>query len=115
MDFKKDNKELYDKTNEHFNNKARKECLWERFASSRKLSKCARPGLSHKGHIMASSHNPSLDRPQKRVQYKFWIQDKYNFLKTHMRCKGPSKSSGFKSQARGASASAASAHISIAP
>ena len=29
--------EMYDKTNKHFKDKARKECLWERFANSRKL------------------------------------------------------------------------------
>ena len=39
-----------------------------------------------------------------------WIQDKFNFLKTHIRRKGLSKSSCFKSPQRGASASAASAH-----
>ena len=36
--FVKDHKELYDKTNEHFKDKVRKKCLWERFANSRKLS-----------------------------------------------------------------------------
>ena len=38
MDFVKDNKEVYDKTHEHFKDKTRKECLWERFANSHKLS-----------------------------------------------------------------------------
>ena len=38
MDFVKDHEELYDKINEHFKDKARKECLWERLANSRKLS-----------------------------------------------------------------------------
>ena len=38
VDFVKDHEELYDKTNEHFQDKARKECLWEIFASSCKLS-----------------------------------------------------------------------------
>ena len=30
--------ELYNKTNEHFKDKARKKCLWEQFANSHKLS-----------------------------------------------------------------------------
>ena len=34
VDFVKDHEE----TNEHFNNKARKECLWDRFTNSGKLS-----------------------------------------------------------------------------
>ena len=38
VDFVKDHEELYDKNNEHFKDKARKECLWEQFANSRKLS-----------------------------------------------------------------------------
>ena len=32
MDFAKDHEELYHKTDEHCKAKARKECLWERFA-----------------------------------------------------------------------------------
>ena len=38
VDFVKDNNNLYEKTNEHFKDKARKECLWEKFANSHKLS-----------------------------------------------------------------------------
>ena len=38
VDFVKDHEELYDKTNVHFKHKARKDCLWERFARSYKLS-----------------------------------------------------------------------------
>ena len=38
VDFVKDHEELYNKTNEHFKDQARKECLWERFANSLKLS-----------------------------------------------------------------------------
>ena len=34
MDFVKDHEELYDKTNEHFKEKTRKECLSERFTNS---------------------------------------------------------------------------------
>ena len=37
VDFVMDHEELY-KTNKHFKDKARKECLWEKFANSRKLS-----------------------------------------------------------------------------
>ena len=38
VDFVKDHEELYDKTDEQFKDKARKEGLWERFANSHKLS-----------------------------------------------------------------------------
>ena len=38
VDFVKDYEELYNKTNDHFKDKARKVCLWERFANSHSLS-----------------------------------------------------------------------------
>ena len=34
----KDLRDLYDKTNEHFEERTRKECLWERFTNSRNVS-----------------------------------------------------------------------------
>ena len=37
VDIVKAHEELYDKTNEHFKDKVRKECLWVRFANSCKL------------------------------------------------------------------------------
>ena len=39
VDFGKDQKELYDKNTEHFKDKARKECLWERFTNSHKYAR----------------------------------------------------------------------------
>ena len=38
VDFVKDHQEHYDKTHKKFEDKARKDFLWERFGSSRKLS-----------------------------------------------------------------------------
>ena len=38
VDFLKDHGELYNKINKHFKDKARKDCLWKRFASSHNLS-----------------------------------------------------------------------------
>ena len=64
VDFVKDHDELYDKTKEHFKDKARKECLWERFASC--LSRCARLGLNPKGLSITNSCSPSLVRLQKK-------------------------------------------------
>ena len=58
-EFVKDHKEIYSKINAHVKYKARKECLWERFANSCKLSvkvckTCPR------------TRNPHLNRPEKR-------------------------------------------------
>ena len=38
VNFVKDHEELYDKAIEQFKDKAMRECLWDRFANSRKLS-----------------------------------------------------------------------------
>ena len=38
VNFVKDHEELYDKTSEQFKDKAGKECLWERFTSTHRLS-----------------------------------------------------------------------------
>ena len=57
------------------------------------LSRCARPGLGHIGL-------------KEMMEHQNWIQDKFEFLRLHIRLKGLNKLSGFKSQARGASTSA---------
>ena len=66
VDFVKDHKELYDKTYEHIKDKVRKKCLTPIVASF--LSKCARPGLIHKIHIIAGSSNPNLVSHQTKRQ-----------------------------------------------
>ena len=64
MDFVKDHKELY-KTNEHFKDKARKECLWEMFTNSHNLSvKVSK--VKPKGLAMPNSDRPSLVCLQKK-------------------------------------------------
>ena len=103
--FVKDHKELYDKTNEHFKDKARKKCFWEQFDNSSKLSsKVCKTWFdlqtTHYGKMTQSNVN----------QRQNWIQDKFGFLRSHIRCKGLTKLLSFKTQPRGASASAASAH-----
>ena len=73
------------------------------------LPRCARPGVSHKGHVTASSCKSGQALKQ-MTEFQNWIQDKFGFLRLHIRCKGLSKFSGFKSLAQRASASAALAH-----
>ena len=88
----KDHEELYDKNNEHFKDKPRKECFWERIANSGKLSvKVCKTWFE-----------------SQRTCYDKLKQSKSG--QVYIRCKGLSKSPGFKSQACGASASAVSAH-----
>ena len=60
VDLIKDHEQLYHKTHEKFKDKAKKDCLWERFVSSHELSmcaRCARLGLNSKGPAMENSHS----------------------------------------------------------
>ena len=113
VDFVKDHEGLYNKTNEHFKDKARKECLWEQFANSRKL--CVKVcktwfelQTTRYGNLTQSK---SGQAPKEMMECQTLIQGKLGFLRSHIRHRGLSKWSGFKSQVQGASASAATAHI----
>ena len=106
VDFVKDHEET--KTNEHFKNKARKESLWKELARSRNLYKTWFD--SQRTRYGKLTQSKSGQAPKEMTERQNWIQCKLGFLKSHMRCKGLSKSSAFKSQAQGASASATTAH-----
>ena len=101
MDFAKDHKESYNKTNEHFKDKARKECLWPRFTNSRKLSvKVQKTWFKCQStHYSKLAQSKSGQAPKEMTERQNWIQNKFNFLKMNIRCKELSKSSGFKSLA----------------
>ena len=96
VDFVKDHKELYYKTNEHLKDKARKECLWEQFTNNHKLSVkvCKTWFDSQKtcyGKLMQSK---SGQAPKEKTERQNWIQDKFGFLRSHIRSKELSKLSG---------------------
>ena len=101
-DFIKQHKELYDKTHDKFKDKHRKEGLWERLAASRNLSvntvkkwfetQCTRYGkLTQTKSGQAAAKNPKRQT---------WLKDCFSFLRGHIRRKGVSKSSVFKSPLR---------------
>ena len=85
VDFVKDHGELYNKTNEHFKDKARKEYLWEQFVNCWFESK-----RTCYGKVMQTKSGQAL----KMTEHQNWIQDKLGFLRSHMRRNGLSKSSG---------------------
>ena len=99
-DFVKDHKELYEKTNEHFKDKARKGCLWERFTNSCKLSVkvCNTWFESQRTHYGKLTQSKSGQTTKEMTECQNLIQDKFGFLRLHIPQKGLSKSSGFKSQ-----------------
>ena len=95
MEFVKQNEELY-KTQTNFKDKQRKEGLWERLAASKKLSvntvkwffaQCTRYGKF--------THMNSGQAVVKNTERQTWLQDSFNFLRSHIRRKGVSKSSTF--------------------
>ena len=107
MHFVKDHEEFYNNNNDHFKNKARKECLWERFTNSRKLSvKVYKTWFDlQRTHYVKVMQSKSGHAPKEIMERQNYIQDKFHFLKSYIRYKRL-KSSGLKSQAQGASASA---------
>ena len=109
VDFVRDKEELYNKTNEHFKDKAIKDCMWERYSSTGNLSvKVCKTQFESQGtRYRKLTQSKSGQAPKEMTERQNWIQNKFNLLKTHIRRKGLSKSSRFKSLQRGASASAA--------
>ena len=53
---------------------------------------------SQRTHYCKLTQSKSGQAPKEMMERQNWIQDKFNFLKIHIRCKGLSKSSGFKSR-----------------
>ena len=96
----------------HFKDKTRKEGPWDRFSNSRNLSVkvCKIWFDSQRTRFGKLTQSKSGQVPAEMTERQKWIQDKFHFLKSHIRRNELSKSSGFKPQARGPSASAASAH-----
>ena len=60
--------------------------------------------------LVRINQSKSNQAPKEMTERQNWIQDKINFLKTHIRHKGLCKYSAFESLARGASASTALTH-----
>ena len=99
VNFVKDHEELFDKTNEQFKDKARKYCLLERFTSCCKLSVnvCKTWFKFQRTHYGKFMQSKSGQAPTEMTERQNWIQYKCNLLKMHIRHKGHSKSSAFKS------------------
>ena len=86
VDFMKDHEELYHKISEHFKDKTRKECLWERFANSRKLSVkvCKTWFELQRTCYCKLMQSNSGQAPKDMIVRQNWIQDKFGFLRWHI-------------------------------
>ena len=94
VDFMKDQEELYNKTSEHFKDKARKESLWEEFKRSRKLSVkvCKTWFDSQRTQYgrLKSGQGPDGNDGMSDLD-----TGQLGFLRSHIKHKGLSKSSAF--------------------
>ena len=108
MEFVKQHEELYDKTNDSFKNKQKKERLWEQLAATRNLpiktvkkwfeTQCTR--------YDKLTQTKSGQAAEKSTERQTWLKDSFSFLRGHIRRKGVSKSSAFKSPQRPSAAAA---------
>ena len=112
VEFVKQHEELYDKTNDSFKDKQKMEGLWEQLAATRNLpvktvkkwfnTQCTRYGKL--------TQLKSGQAAEKSTEWQTWLKDSFSFLQGHIRRKGVSKSSAFKSPQR-PFAAAASASV----
>ena len=99
VEFVKQHEKLYDKTNNSFKDKQKKERLWESLAATRNLpiktvkkwfeAQCTRYGKL--------TQTKSGQAAEKSTERQTWLKDSFSFLQGHIRRKGVSTSSAFKS------------------
>ena len=111
VEFVKQHKELYDKTNDNFKDKQKKERLWEQVAATRNLPMPAKKWFETQHTRYGKlTQTKSGQAAEKSTERRTWLKDSFSFLRGHIRRKGVSKSSAFKSPQR-PSAAAASASV----
>ena len=100
VEFIKQHEELYDKTNNSFKDKQKKEGLCEQPAAVKKWfdTQCTRYGKL--------TQTKSGQAAEKSTEHQAWLKDSFSFLRGHIRRKGVSKSSAFKSPQRPSAATA---------
>ena len=99
VEFVKQHEELYDKTNDSFKDKQKKERLWELLAATRNLPvKTVKKWLKTQ-HTKYSklAKTKSGQAAEKSTEQQTWLKDSFSFLLGHIRRKGVSMSSAFKS------------------
>ena len=108
MDFGKQHEELFDKTHEKFKDKQREERLWENVAASRNLpaSTVKKWFETQRTRYGKLTQTKSGQAAAKNTERQTLLKDSFSFLRGHIRRKGVSKSSGFKSPLRPSAATA---------
>ena len=112
VEFVKQQKKMNDKTNDSFKDKQKKERLWEQLAATRNLPVKTVKKWFDTQHTRYGklTQTKSGQAAEKSTERQTWLKDSFSFLRGHIRRKGVSKSSAFKSPQR-PSAAAASASV----
>ena len=89
VEFVKQYEELYDKTNDSFKDKQKKERLWEQLAATRNLPvKTLKTRRTKYGKF---THTKSGQAAEKSTKRRTWLKDCFSFVLFHIRRKGVSK------------------------
>ena len=94
----KEHPELYDKEHARFHDRQKKEALWAEISAELKLQPfdVRRWFESQRTHYGKLSKLQSGQAPREMTKRQSWVYQQMGFLKTHIRRKGASRSSGFK-------------------
>ena len=94
----KQHPELYGKENGRFHNRQRKEALWAEISAELKLQPFDMRSLfeSQRTRYGKLSKQQSGQAPREMTKRQSWVYQQMGFLKTHIRCKGANRSSGFE-------------------
>ena len=98
VEFLKEHPELYGKEHGCFQYRQRKEALWAEISAELKLHPfdVRRWFESLRTRYGKLSKLQSGHTPREMTKRQFWIYQQMGFLKTHIRCKGTNRSSGFE-------------------
>ena len=98
VEFVKEHPEMYDKEHGHFQDRHRKEALWAEISAELKLQTFdgRRWFESQRTHYGKLSKLQSGQAPREMTKRQSWVYQQMGFLKTHIRCKGANRSSGFE-------------------
>ena len=98
VEFVKEHPELYNKEHGHVQDRQRKEALWAQISAELKLQPfdVRRWFESQRTHCGKLSKQQSGQAPREMTKRQSWVYQQMGFLKTHIRCKGANRSSGFE-------------------
>ena len=98
VEFVKEHPELYNKEHARFHDRQKKEALWAEISAELKLQPfdVRRWFESQRTRYGKLSKLQSGQAPREMTKRQSWVYQQMGFLKTHIRRKGASRSSGFK-------------------